>query len=37
MRPKNPRRRIESSVLQGTADQIINMKHELLLLAGKID
>jgi hypothetical protein len=37
MRPKNHKTTGSSNLFRGRLDQIINMKHELVLLAGKID
>src|SRR5438067_1180220 len=37
MRPKRPKTRGESDLFRARLDQIINMKHELVQLAGKLD
>lgn len=37
MRPKNPKTTEEGDLFRARLDQIINMKHELIQLAGKID
>ncbi len=37
MRPKKPKTGDEGDLFRARLDQIINMKHELVLLAGKID
>ena len=37
MRPKKPKATGEGDLFRARLDQIINMKHELVQLAGKID
>jgi IS5 family transposase len=37
MRPKRPKTTGESDLFRARLDQIINMKHELVQLAGKLD
>ena len=37
MRPKKPKTTGSNDLFRARLDQIINMKHELVLLAGKID
>ena len=37
MRPKKPKTTGEGDLFRARLDQIINMKHELVQLAGKID
>ncbi len=37
MRPKKPKATEEGDLFRARLDQIINMKHELVQLAGKID
>ena len=37
MRPKQPRTTGSSDLFRARLDQIINMKHELVQLAGKLD
>ena len=37
MRPKKPRTTAEGDLFRARLDQIINMKHELVQLASKID
>ena len=37
MRPKKHKRRDQNDLFRARLDQSINMKHELVLLAGKID
>ena len=37
MRPKKPKTTEEGDLFRARLDQIINMKHELVQLAGKID
>jgi IS5 family transposase len=37
MRPKKPKVTAEGDLFRARLDQIINMKHELVQLAGKVD